>query len=201
MPRLARVPIRGSRRNSAAKLSCSYWRSLNMQIKSVVSGIAALTLLAGLVASASADERAKAEKELTIADVPAAVQAAIKQFAGSNAIEKITKESEDNKVIYEASVKVDGTKQAVEVSADGTVLQTEKTVALKDTPTAVQAAIKKLAGSGTVDEIVEENAGGKKNYEAAVTINGKKKEADIAADGTIQAWEAKDEHKAHADGV
>ena len=168
-----------------------------MQIKSVVSGIAALALVAGLAVSASADEKAKSEKELTIADVPAAVQAAIKQFAGSSAIEKITKESEDNKVIYEASVKIDGTKQAVEVSADGTVLQTEKTVALKDAPAAVQAAIKKLAGSGTVDEIIEENAGGKKNYEAAVTINGKKKEADIAPDGTIQAGEEKEEHKGH----
>ena len=171
-----------------------------MQIKSVVSGIAALAFVTGLAVSASAEEKSKSEKELTIADTPAAVQAAIKQFAGSNAIEKITKESEDNKVIYEASVKIDGTKQAVEVLADGTVKQTEKSVALKDTPVAVQAAIKKLAGAGTVDEIVEENAGGKKNYEAAVTINGKKKEADIAPDGTIQDGEEKDEHKAHGDG-
>jgi hypothetical protein len=170
-----------------------------MQIRSIVSGFAVLALVTGLAVSASADEKAKSEKELTIADVPAAVQAAIKQFAGSSAIEKITKESEDNKVIYEASVKIDGTKQAVEVSADGTVLQTEKTVALKDTPAAVQAAIKKLAGSGTVDEIIEENAGGKKNYEAAVTINGKKKEADIAPDGTIQAGEEKEAHKSNGD--
>ena len=171
-----------------------------MHLRSIVSGVAVFVLVSGLAASASADEKAKSEKELTIADVPAAVQAAIKQFAGSNAIEKITKESEDNKVIYEASVKIDGTKQAVEVSADGTVVRTEKTVGLKDTPVAVQAAIKKLAGTGTVDEIVEENAGGKKTYEAAVTTNGKKKEADIAADGTIQDGEEKDEHKAHGDG-
>jgi len=166
-----------------------------MQLRSIVSGVAALALVAGFAVTASADERAKSEKELTIADVPAAVQAAIKQFAGSYAIEKITKDSEDNKVIYEASVKIGGAKQAVEVSADGTVLQTEKSVALKDTPSAVQAAIKKLAGTGSVDEIVEENAGGKKNYEAAVTIDGKKKEADIAPDGTIQAGEEKEEHK------
>jgi hypothetical protein len=170
-----------------------------MQIKSVVSGIAALALVAGLAVSASADEKAKSEKELTIADVPAAVQAAIKQFAGSNPIEKITKESEDNTVIYEASVKIDGAKQAIEVLADGTVKQTEKTVVLKDTPAAIQAAIKKLAGSGTVDEIIEENAGGKKNYEAAVTINGKKKEADIAPDGTIQAGEEREAHKGNGD--
>jgi hypothetical protein len=171
-----------------------------MQIKSIVSGIAALALVAGLAVRASADEKAKTEKALTIADVPAAVQAAIKQFAGSNPIEKITKESEDNTVIYEASVKIDGAKQAIEVLADGTVKQTEKTVVLKDTPAAIQAAIKKLAGAGTVDEIIEENAGGKKNYEAAVTINGKKKEADIAPDGTIQAGEEKEEHKGHGNG-
>lgn len=171
-----------------------------MQIRSIVSGIAALALVAGLAVRASADEKAKSKTELTMADAPAAVQAAIKQFTGSNAIEKITKASEDSKVIYEATVKIDGAKQAIEVSADGTVLQTEKSVALKDTPTAVQSAIKTFAGAGMVDEIVEENAGGKKTYEVAVTINGKKKEADIAADGTIQDTEEKGEHKAHGDG-
>jgi len=171
-----------------------------MQIRSIVSGFAALALVAGLAVNASGDEKAKSEKDLAIADVPAAVQAAIKQFAGSNAIEKISKDSEDNKVVYEATVKIDGIKQAIEVSADGTVLQTEKTVALKDTPAAVQAAIKTFAGAGTVDEIVEENAGGKKNYEVAVTIDGKKKEADVAADGTIQGGEEKEEHKGHGNG-
>jgi hypothetical protein len=171
-----------------------------MRLRYIVSGIAALALVVGLAVRTSADETAKSEKTLTIADVPAAVQAAIKQFAGSNAIDKITKESEDNTVIYEASVTVGGAKQAIEVLADGTVKQTEKSVALKDTPAAVQAAIKKLAGSGTIDEIVEENAGGKKNYEAAVTIDGKKKEADIAPDGTIQAGEEKEEHKGHGSG-
>jgi hypothetical protein len=184
----------------AAKLSYSNGGLLSMQIKSVVSGIAVLALVAGLAISASAEEKAKSEKSLTIADVPAAVQAAIKQFVGSNAIDKITKESEDNQVIYEASVKINGAKQAIEVLEDGTVKQTEKSVALKDTPAAVQTAIKKVAGSGTVDEIVEETAGGKKNYEVAVTINGKEKEADIAPDGTIQAGEEKEEHKGHDKG-
>ena len=89
-----------------------------MQIKSVVSGIAALALVAGLAVNASADEKGKPEKSLALTDTPVAVQAAIKQFAGSNAIEKITKESEDNTVIYEASVKIDGAKQAIEVLAD-----------------------------------------------------------------------------------
>jgi hypothetical protein len=170
-----------------------------MQIRSIVSGIAALALVAGLARSASAGEK-DAEKQLLITDTPAPVQAAIRQFAGSNTIEKITSESEDNKVIYEAAVTINGAKQSVEVLADGTVAQTEKTVALKDTPTAVQAAIKKFAGTGTVEEIVEETSGGKKNYEAAVMINGKKKEADIAPDGTIQDGEEKDEHKGKGSG-
>jgi hypothetical protein len=170
-----------------------------MQIKSIISAVAALALVAGIAVNASAEEKGKSESTLALTDTPAAVQAAIKQFAGSNAIEKITKESEDGKVIYEASVKIDGTKQAIEVLEDGTVHLTEKTVALKDTPAAVQTAIKKLAGSGTVDEIIEENAGGKKNYEAAVTIDGKKKEADIAPDGTIQDGEEKEEHKGKGD--
>jgi hypothetical protein len=171
-----------------------------MQIRFIVSGIAALALVAGFAVNASADEKEKSEKPLALTDTPAAVQAAIKQFAGSNTIEKITKESEDNQVIYEASAKINGVKQAVEVLADGTVKQTEKEVALNDTPTAVQAAAKKLAGNGTVNEITEETAGGKKSYEVSVTINGKKKEADISADGKIEEDEDKEEHAGHGAG-
>ena len=110
-----------------------------MQIKFIVSGIAALALVAGLAINTSAEDKEKPETTLLLTDTPAAVQAAIKQFAGSNAIEKITKESEDNTVVYEASVKINGAKQAVEVLADGTVKQTEKTVTLKDTPIPVQS--------------------------------------------------------------
>jgi hypothetical protein len=171
-----------------------------MQIRSIVSGIAALALVAGLAVNASAEEKEKSEKPLALTDTPAAVQAAIKQFAGSNAIEKITKESEDNTIIYEASVKINGSKQAVEVLADGTVKQTEKNVALSDAPSAVQDAAKKLAGNGTVSEITEETAGGKKSYEVAVMINGKKKEADVSADGKIEEDEGKEEHAGHGAG-
>jgi hypothetical protein len=170
-----------------------------MRIRSIISGISALALVAGLTVSASAGEK-DSEKQLLLTDAPAPVQAAIRQFAGSNTIEKITTESEDNKVIYEAAVKIDGAKQSVEISPDGTVLQTEKTVALKDTPAAVQVTIKKFAGAGTVEEIVEETASGKKKYEAAVMLDGKKKEADIAPDGTIQDGEEKEEHKGNGSG-
>jgi len=171
-----------------------------MQRRFIISVITASVFLAPLVIRASAGDKEGTEKELTLADVPAAAQAAIKQFAGSNAITKIKQESEDGKTVYEAKVKINGVKQEVEVLADGTVLQTEKQVSLTDTPGVVQTAIKQLAGAGTVDEIVEETAAGKKTYEVAVTINGKKKEADITADGKISDNEEKDEQKGHGDG-
>jgi uncharacterized membrane protein YkoI len=171
-----------------------------MQLRFIVSAIAALALASGIAVSASAGEEASAEKELTLADVPAAVQSPIKQFAGTNSIEKITQESEDNKVIYEAKITASGVKQEIEVAADGTVVRTEKQVSLKDTPSAVQAAIKTLAGGGTVDTIIEENEGGKKGYEVAVTVDGKKKEADIDANGKIERDEGRGEHKGHGHG-
>ena len=170
-----------------------------MQIKTIVSGIAALALVAGLAINVSAEEKGENEKPLALADVPAAVQSAIKQFAGSNPIERISKESEDNKTIFEAAITINGSKQAIEVFADGTVNQTEKQVSLKDVPDPVQAAIKSLAGSGSVYEIVEETSDGKKNYEVEVTVNGKKREVHIDANGKIEKDEGKCEHKGHGD--
>jgi hypothetical protein len=166
-----------------------------MQLRSIVSGIAALALVAGLAINASANEKGKAEKSLTLADVPPAVQAAIKQFAGTNSIQKIKKESEDGKVFFAAKVTINGVKQGIEVSPDGTVTATEKQIPLADAPAAVQTAIKQLAGAGSIDEITEETAGGKKSYEAVVTVNGKTKEADISAEGKISEEEEKGEHK------
>jgi hypothetical protein len=172
-----------------------------MQIKTIVSGIAALALVAGLAINASAEEKEKAEKSLVpLADVPAAAQAAIKQFAGTNSIQKIKKESENGKVFFGAKVTINGVRQGIEVSPDGTVTATEKQISLADAPDAVQTAIKQLAGAGSIDEITEETAGSKKSYEAVVTVNGKTTEADISADGKVSEEEEKGEHKGHGHG-
>lgn len=166
-----------------------------MQLKTIVTGMAALALVAGLAINVSAEEKEAAEKSLSLADVPPAVQTAIKQFAGTNSIHKIKKESEDGKDFFAAKVTINGVKQGIEVSPDGTVAATEKEISLADAPAAVQAAIKQLAGTGSIDRVTEEIEGGKKNYEAKVTINGKKKEADISPDGKISEEEEKGEHK------
>jgi hypothetical protein len=171
-----------------------------MQIKTIVSGIAALALVAGLAINASAEQKEKAEKSLSLADVPPAVQTAIKQFAGTNSIQKIKKESENGKVFFGAKVTINDVKQGIEVSPDGTVTATEKQISLADAPGAVQTAIKQLAGAGSIDEITEETAGSKKSYEAVVTVNGKTKEADISADGKVSEEEEKGEHKGHGHG-
>jgi hypothetical protein len=166
-----------------------------MQLKSIVSGIAVLTLVAGLAIDASAEDKEKAEKSLSLADVPPAVQTAIKQFAGTNLVLKIKKESEDGKDFFAAKVTSNGMKQGIEVAPDGTVLATEKQISLGDVPKAVRMAIKELAKDGSIDSVTEEIEGGKKGYEAKVTVNGKTKEADISADGKISEEEEKGDHK------
>ena len=122
-----------------------------MQLKTIVSGIAALALVAGLAINASAEEKEKAEKSLALADVPAAVQAAIKQFAGTNPILKIKKESEDGKDFFAAKATINGVKQEIEVAPDGNRAGDVKEISLDSAPAVVQTAIKQLAGSGSVD--------------------------------------------------
>ncbi|HTS18422.1 MAG TPA: hypothetical protein VMP11_12675 [Verrucomicrobiae bacterium] len=166
-----------------------------MQNRVIVSGIAAFALVAGLVINATAKGNEKAEKSLSLTDVPPAVQTAIKQFAGTNPILKIKQESEDGKDFFAAKVTINGVKQGIEVAPDGTVLATEKYISLVDAPAAVQTAIKQWAGAGSIDSVTEETEGGKKGYEARATVNGQKKEADISVDGKVSEEQDKGESK------
>jgi uncharacterized membrane protein YkoI len=156
-----------------------------------VSCLAAAVLMTGLACGTYAGE----SKKVALSDVPESAQAAIKKFAGENAISKIKQKSEDGKVVYEAKLKVNDLKQEIEVLADGTVITTEKEIRLTQTPDAVQKAINQAATGGTVKEVVEENEGGKVSYEAEIVVNGTKKEIKFSADGKILESEDKDKEK------
>lgn len=69
----------------------------------------------------------------------------------------------------------------------------EVKIALTDAPGAVQATIKKEAGSGEVKEIEKETENGRVVYEAEVVTNGKTEEITVGEDGTLLGREAEDD--------
>jgi len=72
--------------------------------------------------------------------------------------------------------------------------ETEVKVTIDQVPSVVAQTLLSQAGTGTIDEIVQEEEKGVIQYEADITKDGKKFEVKVAADGTlISSKEEKDD--------
>ena len=91
-------------------------------MKYIVPVIAVATVLTlGAWTPLSAEE--EKEEAVKMSDLPTAVQTTIKDKAGSNAIEKIEKKTEEGKTVYEAVVNKNGKEWSIEVDANGKFLK------------------------------------------------------------------------------
>ena len=69
----------------------------------------------------------------------------------------------------------------------------DQKLSLADCPKAVQDAIKREAGDGTIDEIEKEVEDGKLVYSADITVGGKKYDLDVSEDGQVIKKELEDD--------
>lgn len=159
-----------------------------------VSAMAGLVLLAA--AGRAADEKNKAEK-LTPDKLPKAVMDRIKARLPGAEITSAEKETEDGKVVYDIELKHEGRKYEMDILADGTLIEIEKEVALKDVPAAVTKALKAKYPDATIKEVMEVNkVKGKTetpdHYEVTLTIGGKEREVVVSLDGKSVKTEAEE---------
>jgi hypothetical protein len=81
----------------------------------------------GARAQAHENEGGHAHQSVTMAEVPAAVQATLKREANGGKVEELRKETrKDGSVIYEAEIVKNGKGSEIEVSATGKVLERGK---------------------------------------------------------------------------
>ena len=83
----------------------------------------------GLVGCTNMNGESKKEEEhegdevkMALADVPAPVQATLKREAAGATIDKVDKETDDGKTIYETDVMVNGKNWEIKVASDGTLI-------------------------------------------------------------------------------
>ena len=108
----------------------------------------AVALVIGLVLAGSA-ARAEDEKDkLGLDKIPKAVMDALKEKFPRAKIHKWTKEKEGDAEVYDIEFKQDGRKFEADIKEDGTIVNWEKEIAVKDLPAAVLKAVK----SGEVTE-------------------------------------------------
>jgi uncharacterized membrane protein YkoI len=164
-----------------------------------VSAVLGLVLLAP-VALAQDKEKAKEEK-LTEDKIPAKVLAAVKgRFPGAK-ITSASRERADGKVVYDIELEQKGRKYEMDIQEDGTILEVEKEVPLKEVPEAVTRALQAKYPGATIEIVMEVNLVKDKketpdHYE--VTIVGadkKKKEVIVSLDGKSVKGEGDTEKK------
>ena len=115
--------------------------------------------------------------------VPAAAMNAFKEKFPTATNVKWDKE---NKTEYEASFSLNGKKGSANFTDKGVWMETEKGIEKTAAPKAVLDAVKKAWPTATINQVYEIDTKDSKHYfEVEYTINGKKKEAKIAADGTM----------------
>jgi uncharacterized membrane protein YkoI len=133
-------------------------------------GIAAAGLIAGCASM-------KGEKDVTLAQVSGPARATIDKETAGGQVEKITKEVERGKTVYDVEATVGGKHMEYLVAdADGTLLGTEVPIEFNQLPEPVRAAAQDYFGTTTGLTIMKGVEYGETHYEVEGLKNGKKTE-------------------------
>lgn len=136
----------------------------------------------GTLVSATA---AFADTKVKLSDLPAAVQAAVKEQTKNATLTGLSKEVEKGKTTYEIETKVNGRTRDVVVDAAGKILAIEEQADLDKIPAGARQAIQKQATGGTVKSVEMVTEGTVVSYEAVIEKGGKSKEFAVNADGSV----------------
>ena len=150
--------------------------------------ITALTLavgLAGLVAGCASTKSESAQKEdgVSLAKLSAPARATVERVTASGHVDKLTKEVERGKNVYDVEAAVGGKHlEFLIAEVDGAVLGTEVPIEFSELPEAVRAAAEKHFGNVTGLKAMKGVEYGETQYE----IEGKKdgKTAEVTFDPT-----------------
>jgi uncharacterized membrane protein YkoI len=134
------------------------------------------------------------EEEIPLDKLPKPVLDAVKAKYPGAELKGASKEEKEGKTIYEVSLKHKESSYDVSLTAEGKIIEVEKTIAAKDLPAAVAKAIEQKHPKSTVKKAEEITADGKVKYEAVI-VTADKKTLEVVLDpsGKILEEEADDE--------
>ena len=142
-----------------------------------ISVFAALLLTASLA-------NAQAEKKIRRNQLPAAVEKTVAAESQGATIKGFAREVEKGKTYYEAELTVNGLTRDILMDTKGNIVEVEEQVSMDSLPVAVQDALKKAAGSGTIEVIESLTKNGKLvAYEGHVKTGKKRSEIQVGPTG------------------
>lgn len=143
---------------------------------------------------------ARAE-DVPLDKVPANIMKVVKKRHPAAELTKVTKEVENNVVLFDVELKEKGRKYEMDIREDGTVIDVEKEIDLKDLPAIVAKAVEDKYPKSTIVEIMEiSKVNGaeetRDHYEVVLTTADKKKvEVEVGLDGKIRKEESSEAKK------
>lgn len=145
-------------------------------------------LLAGIVAAGGCahmkDKEEGKEVDIPISQMSAPARATIEQQTRGGTVEKVTKENERHREVYDVEATVGGKHMEYLVAADtGELLGTEVPVEYSEVPAPVRAAAEKHFGTSTGLSAMKGVEYGETHYEIEGMKNGKKAEASYDPQG------------------
>ena len=123
------------------------------------------------------------ETKVKMKDLPAAVQAAVKEHSKGATLKGLAKEVENGATRYEAELKVNGRTKDMTFDETGKIVSVEVEVALASIPVAARDAIQKSIGKGKLLLVETVTEGGTTFYEAHIRKDGKEAEVKVDASG------------------
>jgi len=152
------------------------------------SSMSAAALISLAILGRAEDEKAK---KIPFDKTPKAIRDAINNRFPDAEVSSIEKENENGKVVFDVELKHKGRKYEMDIEEDGTIIEIEKEVALKDVPKALIKNVKAKFPEATIKEVMEVNkVKGKEetpdHYEVTIqTSDKKKKEINVSLAGKI----------------
>jgi uncharacterized membrane protein YkoI len=147
--------------------------------------------------AASADDA----KKVPLDKIPKAIKDAINARFPDAEITSVEKETEDGKVVFDVELKHKGRKYEMDIQEDGTVIEIEKEVPVKDAPEAITKAVLAKYPKSIIQEVMEMyKVKGKEetltSYEVTIeTADKKKMELVVSLDGKSVKQEGEDKSK------
>ena len=138
-------------------------------------------MLGFMFASAQAQEK---EKQIKRQQLPAAVEQTVAKESVGATIKGFAMEVENRQTFYEVSMTLSGHNKDILMNKNGEIVEVEEEVSIDSLPAAVQEALRKAAGSGTI-EVVESltKNGNLVAYEGHVKRGKKRSEIQVGPNG------------------
>ncbi len=143
-----------------------------------------LEVVVALVSLLGAGTVASQEVKIRRSELPAAVERTVAAASQDGKVTQITKEKEKGETVYEAEILKDGHVKTIEMNDQGSILEIEEEVALENLAPQIKAGLEAKAGAAKIVKVESVTKGGNVvAYEADVSLNGKRSEIKVDANG------------------